>query len=102
MLWMMRRAGKKNSNNRDFQFWQQNNEPIELNTNGLWNNTVHYYTTILLRPDLSHRDPYGMKQPKDWIYSSSRDYGGEKGLLKIILLDNFQKYADALSLNGAF
>ena len=28
--------------NRDFQFWQQNNEPIELNTNGLLNNTLHY------------------------------------------------------------
>ena len=42
MLWMIGRAGKKNSNNRDFQFWQQNNEPIELNTNGLLNNTLHY------------------------------------------------------------
>jgi putative transposase len=39
---MMGRGGKKNSNNRDFQFWQQNNEPLELNTNGLLNNTLHY------------------------------------------------------------
>ena len=35
---MMVRAGKKNSNNRGFQFRQQNNEPIELNTNVLLNN----------------------------------------------------------------
>src|ERR1700712_1146249 len=25
MLWLMERAGKKNSNNLDWQFWQQNN-----------------------------------------------------------------------------
>lgn len=27
---------------RGFQFWQQNNEPIELNTNKLPDNTLHY------------------------------------------------------------
>ena len=32
MLWMMEQAGKKNSNNRGFQFWQQDNHPIELIT----------------------------------------------------------------------
>jgi len=30
MLWMMERAGRKNSNNNNFQFWQQHNKPIEL------------------------------------------------------------------------
>ncbi|HUM45933.1 MAG TPA: transposase, partial [Chitinophagales bacterium] len=77
MLWLMGRAGKKNSNNRDFQFWQQNNEPIELNTNLLLNNTLHY----------THYNPVAVgfvNQPEDWIYSSARDYAGEKGLLKII------------------
>ncbi|MEO6328074.1 MAG: transposase [Ginsengibacter sp.] len=28
MLWMMERAGKKNGNNNDWQFWQQHNNPI--------------------------------------------------------------------------
>ena len=32
MLWMMERAGKKNSNNASFQLWQQHNQPIELST----------------------------------------------------------------------
>jgi len=32
LLWMMQRAGKKNSNNTNFQLWQQDNHPIELNT----------------------------------------------------------------------
>lgn len=30
MLWMMKRAGKKNSQNIGFQLWQQDNHPIEL------------------------------------------------------------------------
>jgi putative transposase len=33
MLWMFARAGKKNSNNTNYQFWQQDNHPIELNSN---------------------------------------------------------------------
>ncbi len=82
MLWMMERAGKKNPNNRDFQFWQQNNEPIELNTNALLNNTLHY----------THCNPVEsgfVSKPEDWIYSSARDYAGEKGPLDLILLDYY-------------
>jgi putative transposase len=29
MLWMMERAGRKNSQNSEFQLWQQGNHPIE-------------------------------------------------------------------------
>lgn len=28
--WMLKRAGEKNSNVKEYQFWQQNNKPIEL------------------------------------------------------------------------
>ncbi|HEX8548675.1 MAG TPA: hypothetical protein VF691_17055 [Cytophagaceae bacterium] len=31
-LWMFGRARKRNSNNEVYQFWQQNNHPIELAT----------------------------------------------------------------------
>ena len=30
MLWLMERAGKKNGNNNDWQFWQQHNKPLEI------------------------------------------------------------------------
>jgi hypothetical protein len=30
LVWMMERAGKINSNNNDWQLWQQDNRPIEL------------------------------------------------------------------------
>jgi putative transposase len=29
-MWMFERAGKKNSNNSDWQFWQQHNKPLEI------------------------------------------------------------------------
>jgi len=32
MLWMFARAGKRNPNNEIYQFWQQNNHPIQLST----------------------------------------------------------------------
>lgn len=30
LLWMFKRAGNKNSQNSVYQFWQQHNQPIEL------------------------------------------------------------------------
>lgn len=30
LLWMMERAGKRNSQNLNFQLWRQDNHPIEL------------------------------------------------------------------------
>lgn len=41
LLWMMQRAGKKNSNNNGFQFWQQDNHPIEL-----WDNYMKEHRTL--------------------------------------------------------
>ena len=82
MLWMMGRAGKKNPNNKDFQFWQQHNEPIELNTIKLLDNTLHYTHYNPVEAGLVHIF-------EDWIYSSARDYVGEKGTLNIILLDSY-------------
>jgi hypothetical protein len=75
---------RKNTNNKDFQFWQQNNEPIELNTNKPLDNTLHYTHYNPVSAGFVHR-------PEVWIYSSARDYAGEKGPLSIILLDSYLK-----------
>lgn len=80
MIWMMQRAGKKKSNNKDFQFWQQHNHPIELTYNEL----------IEQRLDYIHNNPVKagfVETPSDWLYSSARDYEGRKGLLDIFHLD---------------
>lgn len=79
MIWMMERAGKKNSNNRNFQFWQQHNKPIELTDNKIMEQKLNYL----------HNNPVVeeiVEKPEDYKYSSARDYCGLKGLLKLYLL----------------
>lgn len=79
MLWMMERAGKKNSNVKKRQFWQQHNKPIEL-----WSNEV-----IEQKIDYIHNNPVEagfVINACDWKYSSARSYAGEVGELKIDVL----------------
>jgi putative transposase len=79
MLWMMKRAGNKNNNNNDFQFWQQSNHPIEL-----WDNYM-----MQQKLDYIHNNPVEAEfvyAPEAYVYSSACDYAGEKGLLDIKLI----------------
>jgi REP element-mobilizing transposase RayT len=80
MLWMMKRAGIKNSQNKSFQLWQQDNHPIEL-----------YGVKILHQKlDYIHYNPVVagiVEKPEDYLYSSARDYCGLPGLIDIILVD---------------
>jgi putative transposase len=79
MLWLMERAGKKNSNNNDYQFWQQDNHPIELWDNYMMDQELGY---LHMNPVLSGF----VDRPEAYLYSSARDYAGEKGLLDIQLI----------------
>jgi hypothetical protein len=76
----MERAGKKNSNNKEWQLWQQDNHPIEL-----WDNYMRKQKLKYL-----HENPVVsgfVSKPEDYLYSSARNYTGEKGLLEIILIE---------------
>lgn len=80
MLWLMQRAGKKNGNNNDFQFWQQHNHPIELNTNFLLQQKLDYI----------HQNPVKagfVNSPEAYTYSSAAAYAGGPGLLDIMLIE---------------
>ncbi len=80
LLWMMERAGKKNGNNKGFQLWQQDNHPIEL-----WDNYMSKQKLEYL-----HQNPVVsgfVSLSQDYVYSSARDYAGEKGLLEIKFLE---------------
>jgi len=69
MLWMMERAGRKNSNNSNFQFWQQHNKPIELSDNKIMDQKLDYL----------HNNPVVegiVDNPENYVYSSARDYCG--------------------------
>ena len=80
MMWLMQRAGNRNSNNKGFQLWQQDNHPLELTTPSIAHQKLDYI----------HNNPVKagfVEKPEDYLYSSARDYYGMKGLLEIELLD---------------
>ena len=80
MLWMFGRAGKNNSNNTTYQFWQQHNQPIELNTNFLIDQKLHYI----------HQNPVEagfVREPEDYLFSSAGDYAGKNGMVSVILVE---------------
>ncbi len=76
---MMTTAGLNNSNNKDWQFWQQNNHPIELSNNKIIDQKLAYL----------HYNPVAasyVENPEHWLYSSAKDYYGKKGLLEVELI----------------
>lgn len=76
IIWMMERAGKKNGNNNDWQFWQQHNKPLEIKDQEMFDKTLEY---IHLNPVMA-----GFAiNPEDWKYSSARDFSGVKGLIEL-------------------
>ena len=80
MMWFFKRAGTANSNNIDFQFWIQDNHPIQLSTNRM----------LMQRLNYIHNNPVEagfVVAPEDWKYSSAHDYsGGKQGLIELIML----------------
>lgn len=80
MLWMMKRSGAKNSNVKEYQLWQQHNQPIELWSSKVINQKVNYI----------HNNPVKagfVNEPMFWQYSSAQDYCGMKGPVKVEVLD---------------
>ena len=80
IYWMMHRAGLKNPKNKDFQFWIQDNHPIEIQTENFLIQKLEY---IHNNPVLAGFVDCG----EEWKYSSAMDYYGTgKGLLDLVLL----------------
>jgi putative transposase len=80
IIWMMERAGRKNSNNNNWQFWQQDNHPIELNNESILRQKLNYL----------HNNPVEsgfVIKAEEYLYSSAMDYYGGKGLLDITVLE---------------
>ena len=80
MLCLFSEAGKKNSNNQTYQFWQQDNHPVELTNNKLMEQKLPYI----------HENPVteGIVINADQFkYSSAIDYSGGKGLIPIEFIE---------------
>jgi putative transposase len=76
ILWMMERAGKKNGKNKDWQFWQQHNKPLEIKSQEMFDEKLAYI----------HQNPVQagfVTKEEDWKYSSARDFCGMKGLVSL-------------------
>ena len=69
LLWLFERAGKNNSNNTNYQFWQQHNHPVELSTNEMIDQRLAYI----------HNNPVEagiVLSQEDYLYSSAVNYAG--------------------------
>ena|SRR5215831_1075129 len=78
MLEMFNREGEKNSRNKNFQFWRQENHPEEL----------YSPEFILQKRNYIHNNPVTagiVERPEHYLYSSAKDYfyGKNCGMLDI-------------------
>lgn len=69
LLWMMAAAGRRNSRNETYQFWQQHNKPIEL----------YSAPVIEQKLDYIHQNPVKagiVLSAEEYYYSSAKNYYG--------------------------
>ena len=76
MLWIFKKAGEKNSRNKDYQFWQQENHPVQLSTIPFTLAKLNYIHNNSVKAGI-------VEKPEDYLLSSGRDYFGMRGLLSI-------------------
>ncbi len=79
MLWIFKTAGSKNSNNKNYQFWRQDNHTKELDTSYLLKQKLDYI----------HNNPVEsgiVVNCFDYLYSSARNYSEQNGLLAVTLI----------------
>jgi len=79
MLPLFERKGLKNIRNKSFQFWQQNNHPIELHTNYFMDQKLDYIHNNPVEAGL-------VEKPEEYVYSSAKNYAGEMGLIEVELI----------------
>lgn len=79
LLKQFEESGLKRSNVEKYQFWQQNNKPIEVYSTWVVNQKVNYI----------HNNPVKegfVTNSVDWKYSSARNYAGDQTVLEIDLM----------------
>ena len=80
MLEIFKRAGSNNSNNKNYQFWQQHNHPIELFYGGIIDQKLRYLHNNPVKANVVFK-------PEEYQYSSAMDYVGRKGLVEVRLIE---------------
>lgn len=73
-------AGENNSRNIEYQFWKQDNKPIDLNSPKWIHQKLDY---IHLNPVVAGI----VEEPEHYMYSSARNYLELPGLIEVEILD---------------
>lgn len=71
VLDIFQKNGLKNSNNKQYQFWQQHNKPILLYSSAVFRQKIDYIHNNPVRQGL-------VFNPSDYVYSSATAYEGRK------------------------
>ncbi|MCF1420567.1 REP-associated tyrosine transposase [Mangrovimonas futianensis] len=79
LLERFRKAADNSSNVNGYQFWRHDNKPIELWSSRVIQEKITYVHNNPVEAGLVYK-------AKDYVYSSARDYAGEKGLLDGIVV----------------
>jgi len=72
-------AGKGNKKIRYYKIWQDGNEAKEIHLTPFLEEKINYIHSNPVKAEIVAR-------PEDYLYSSARDYAGEKGLVHIELI----------------
>ncbi len=67
MLWIFKKAGEKNSRNNDYQFWRQDNHPVQLETTTFSLDKLNYLHNNPVKAGL-------VEKAEDYLLSSAKDY----------------------------
>ncbi len=79
MMYLFEKAGKYNSNNTNFQFWRQDNHPVQIKDEEQLGKTLEYIHNNPVNSGLAD-------DPATYPWSSAKDYAGKKGVVSITLL----------------
>ena len=77
--WLLKKfafAGARNSNNKTYQFWQQDYHAIELSNEKMWRQRMDYIHNNPVRAGV-------VKHAEDYLYSSARFYYYKKCLIEL-------------------
>ncbi|MFY9153923.1 MAG: transposase [Prolixibacteraceae bacterium] len=79
MLYRFEFAGKFDNRISKYRFWQDTNHAIELDRNTLIEQKINYIHDNPVRSLI-------VGKQEDYLYSSARDYAGEKGLVNVQII----------------
>ena len=72
-------AGKNKKNIKFYKVWQDGNEAKEIDSEDFLDEKMNYIHSNPIRAEM-------VANPEEYLYSSARDYSGEKGLVEIVMI----------------